>query len=186
MKKYIMIPLVALLLIGACSTSTVFARWDKPCNHKKIVKWFWCEACQTVSEFPDCKGAEYIWNFKEYEAGEGKYADSKKHQDLPEGWACEKIQYLCNNPECKMYEKCVPQVGVCDVCMEDFQSNGVLARILYKCTGCGKEHTEPGNGAKLREGAYVPTLEKVGMCPDDGKPLEIVCTLSGTCPHIAR
>lgn len=185
MKKYI-IPLLVVLFIGMPSTSSVFALWDKPCNHKKIVKWFWCDACKKISEFPDCKGAEYIWNYKEYEAGTGKYAESKKHQNLPEAWACEKIQFMCNNPKCEMYRKCVPQPGICAVCMEDFQSNAVLSRVLFKCTSCGKEHTEPGKGAVLKEGAYVPTLEKVGTCPEDGKPLEIICTLSGTCPHVSR
>ena len=185
MKKYLII-LAAILFIGGASTQTALAAWEKPCKHKKVVEWFWCDACKRISEFPDCKGAAYIWDYKEYEAGTGKYADSKKHQDLPVAWACERIQYLCNNHECEMYQKCVPYLGVCRTCGEDFQSNAVLGRILYKCTSCGKEHEDPGKGAVLREGAYVPTLEKVGTCPDDGKALEVVCTLSGTCPHIAR
>ncbi len=185
MKKHL-IPLIGLLFMVGFSASTVLADWDKPCDHKKIVRWWWCDACKKISEFPDCKGAEYIWNFKDYRSGAGKYEESVKHQNLPLAWACEKIQFMCNNDKCERFRKCVPQPGVCEVCGEDFQSNAVLSRILFKCTGCGKELTEPGKGFTLIEGRYVETIATVGTCPDDGKPLDTICTLSGTCPHLTR
>ncbi len=157
----------------------------RPCPKKKIQLQFWCATCKEIREFKDCDTADYIWDFQKYKAGAEKYADSKVHQDLPEGWGCQRIAYSCINKDCVDYEKCIPHPGICETCMDDITSKKIWSKINFKCTGCGKTFGDPGVGHKLDERLeYIPTLKEPGKCSDCGKQLETVCEKSGTCPHV--
>lgn len=157
----------------------------RACPKKKIQLQFWCEACKEIREFKDCDTANYIWDFGKYKAGSEEYADAKAHQDLVEAWGCQRIAYSCINRDCVDYEKCIAHPGICETCMDDITSKKIWSKIDFKCTGCGKVHSEPGTGHKLNERLeYIPTLVSPGNCHDCGKPLETVCRKSGTCPHV--
>lgn len=158
---------------------------DKNCPKKKIQLHFWCEACKEIREFKDCDTADYIWDYKKYKAGSGEYTDAKIHQDLPEGWGCQRIAYSCINKDCEAYEKCIPHPGICEVCMDDITSKKIWSKVVFRCAACNKDHNHPGAGHQLDERVeYIPTLVTAGKCEDCGKPLEAVCTKSGTCPHV--
>jgi hypothetical protein len=152
-------------------TQSGFAAWDKPCDKRQILEAYWCDACKEVREFTECSEIGYIWDFSKHKA-----AGDKTHTDLPTCWACQKIAYGV----------CLPAPGACDECGDDITSKKVWARALFKCTKCGKESPEPGKGFALIKGRYAPQIEKAGDCETCGVPLEIICTKSGTCPHVSK
>ena len=76
--------------------------------------------------------------------------------------------------------------GACGECGDDITSKVALSRVMFKCPKCGKESGETGKGAALIKGSYCKQVEKAGDCETCGVPLEVVCTKSGTCPHVAR
>ncbi len=177
MKKCAILGLGLLLAYCFVTSQVVYAQAEsgakgKPCPKKKVVKKFWCETCKEVSEFPDCPNQEYMWNSAEHKA-----KTANPHANLPETWACQRQGFHC--VKCG---KCYPRPGICFDCDDDTQSIKSLAKIVFKCEK-GHEHSEPGNGFKLREGAYEEEIEAAGNCPECGKSLEIICTKSGTCPH---
>lgn len=161
--------------------SSVFAVWDKPCDKKQIFEAFWCDACKDVREFNECAEIGYIWDFEKHRA-----AGDKTHTDLPTCWACQKIAYSCINTNCKKYGVCLPAPGACDECGDDITSKKIWARVLFKCPKCGKESPEAGKGFSTIKGRYAPQIEKAGDCETCSVPLEIICTKSGTCPHVSK
>ncbi|MCP4365001.1 MAG: hypothetical protein GY800_06835 [Planctomycetes bacterium] len=177
MKKCAILGLGLLLVFCFVTSQVVYAQAEsgakgKPCPKRKIHKKFWCETCKEVSEFPDCSNQEYMWNSAEHKAKE-----ANPHANLPETWACATAGYHC--VKCG---KCYPRPGICFDCDDDTQSIKSFAKIVFKCEK-GHEHSEPGTGFKLREGAYEEEIEDAGNCPECGKSLEMICTKSGTCPH---
>jgi hypothetical protein len=71
------------------------------------------------------------------------------------------------------------------LCNDDLTPNKVRAKLNFKCTKCGKEFDEPGVGFEIdHKKEYAEHLLTFGNCKDDGEPLESVCKMSGTCPHI--
>ena len=187
MRNYLYAMLAGLFLVSLTigQFNKVYAEGG-PCPKKKIQLHYWCPICKEINEFKDCKNINYIWDFKKYEAGSEEYDEAKKHQNLPEGWGCERIKFSCIEKTCEAYEKCMAHPGGCDVCMGDIDSKKILAKIDFKCTGCGKVFDHPGKGHSLDEKVeYIPTLKTPGDCEECGKPLETVCRLSGECPHFA-
>ena len=180
MKKSIF---VATMVFGMAVfiSQSVFAAWDKPCDKRQILEAYWCDACKDVREFTECSEIGYIWDFAKHRA-----SGDKTHTDLPTCWACQKIAYSCVNTNCKKYGVCLPAPSACDECGDDITSKKIWARTLFKCPKCGKETPEPGKGFTTIKGRYAPQVEKAGDCETCGVPLEVICTKSGTCPHVSK
>lgn len=179
MKKGILISVGVFALLFSMAVSG-FAAWDKPCDKRQIMEAYWCKDCNEIREFNECSEIGYIWDFEKHKA-----SGDKSHTDLPKAWGCQKIAYSCINPECEGYGQCIPHPGICEVCMDDITSTKVWSRVLFKCSKCGAEHTEPGKGYKVKEGLHPEQIETAGDCETCGVPLETVCTKSGTCPHVS-
>ncbi len=162
-------------------TQSVFAAWDKPCDKRQILEAYWCDACKEVREFNECSEIGYIWDFAKHRA-----AGDKTHTDLPLSWGCQKIAYSCVNTNCKKYGVCLPAPGACDECGDDITSKKIWSKTMFKCPKCGKETGEPGKGFTTIKGRYVPQIEKAGDCESCGVTLEVICTKSGTCPHVSK
>ncbi|MCF6159626.1 MAG: hypothetical protein E3K32_13890 [wastewater metagenome] len=162
-------------------TQSVFAAWDKPCDKRQILEAYWCDTCNEVREFNECSEIGYIWDFEKHK-GEG----DKTHTDLPPCWGCQKVAYSCINPDCKKYGVCLPAPGACEECFDDITSTKVWSRVLFKCPKCGQDHAEPGKGFTTKKGRHPAQIETAGECETCSVPLEIVCTKSGTCPHVSR
>ena len=180
MKKGLLVVVGVFSLFALVAQST-FAAWDKPCDKKKVLEAHWCDVCKAVREFTECSEIGYIWDFAKHKA-----SGDKSHTDLPECWACQKIMYSCINTNCKKFGACLPAPGACDECGDDITSKVALSRVMFKCPKCGKESGEAGKGSALIKGSYGKQLEKAGDCETCGVPLEVICTKSGTCPHVTR
>ena len=173
MKRYGLIVLSALLLLFL--TATPVSAAEKPCPKSKIVKKFWCETCKEIREFNECSAQTYVWDWKAHKEGE-----RNPHMFLPEGWGCQTAGYYCIR-----CGKCYLSPGICADCNDDTESRKSLAKVEFKCPD-GHSHSAPGTGFKLKEGLYEEEIENAGSCPTCGKPLEVICSKSGTCPHVGK
>lgn len=169
MKRYALACFGVFFLLGLFA-SIAFAE-GQPCKPRQVFKKFWCDACKAVSEFPDCKSQQYVWDWEKHKG------EKNPHMNLSSCWACQKSGYFCIR-----CGKCYPKPGICDDCNDDTESRKDLAKVIFKCPD-GHSFDEPGTGHTLVAGAYEEQIENPGSCPTCGKPLTLECTKSGTCPH---
>lgn len=169
MKRYSLACLGVFFILGLFAP---FASAEgQPCKSRQVFKKFWCDACKAVSEFPDCKSQQYVWDWEKHKG------EKNPHMNLASCWACQKSGYFCIR-----CGKCYPKPGICVDCNDDTESRKDLAKMVFKCPD-GHSFDEPGTGHTLVAGAYEEQIEKPGACPTCGKPLTMECTKSGTCPH---
>ncbi len=187
--------LCALLCLLAFLTGQInyaIAAEGDPCPKKENEKLFWCTECKEIFTWNECGNLKYIWEFK----GKQHSEEVAKHKMVP-SWACLRTEYRCirdgkkwsSNPDgifCEGSKICLPfNAGSCEICQDDLASKKSRAKLDFKCTGCGKEFDEPGEGHEIdHRKEYAEHLLSFGNCKDCGKPLDTVCRQSGTCPHI--
>ena len=162
------------------------------CPKKENEKLYWCIECKEIFTWNECGNLKYIWDFK----GEEHSTEVAKHKIVP-SWACLRTEYHCirdgkkwsSNPDgifCEGSKKCLSfNAGSCDICQDDLAPRKTRAKLDFKCTKCGKEFDEPGVGLVIdKRKEYAEHLISFGNCKDCGGPLDSVCRMSGTCPHI--
>lgn len=170
MKRYGIIGLGALFLF-CFAVTPVLAAEGKPCPVQKVVKKFWCETCKGVREFNECPTQAYVWDWQAHKG------EKNPHMGLQGGWACQTAGYYCIR-----CGKCFLSPGICNDCNDDTESRKDFSKVVFKCPD-GHNSDEPGTGFALKAGLYEEEIQDAGKCPTCGKPLAMVCTKSGTCPH---
>ena len=175
MKRYGLTCLVVFFLLGLLAP--LASAEGQPCKPVQVFKKFWCDTCKLVSEFPDCKNQQYVWDWEKHKG------EKNPHMNLPYCWACQKSGFVCIKcGKCYNKAQLLKLGGVCEDDGDDTQSQKDLAKVVFKCPD-GHSFDEPGTGHTLVAGAYEEQIEKPGNCPTCGKPLKTECTKSGSCPH---
>jgi hypothetical protein len=172
---------LCVIAIVTSQSNIARAAEGDPCPKKENEKLFWCTECKEIFTWNECGNLKYIWNTKEHKAGE----EVAKHKMVP-SWACLRTKYSCVNDKCENSKACYAfNIGFCELCNDDMTPTKVRAKLDFKCTKCGKEFDEPGVGFEIdKKKEYAEHLISFGNCKECGGPLDSVCRMSGTCPHI--
>ncbi len=174
--------------------SAVAAEGDA-CPKKQNEHLYWCLECKEIFTWNECGNLSYMIDEIEFE-GKQHSEEVAKHKMVP-SWSCLRTEYHCirdgvkgaTNPDgifCEGSKQCLPyNIGACEICNDDLRPEKTRAKLNFKCTKCGKEFDEPGVGYEIdKKKEYAQHLLSFGNCKDCGEPLESVCKMSGTCPHI--
>jgi len=172
---------ICVIIFLSSQINFAAAEGGKECPKKENEKLFWCTECKEIFTWNECGNLKYIWNTKEHKADE----EVAKHK-IVSSWACLRTQYSCVNDKCENSKACYAfNIGFCELCNDDLTPKKIRAKLDFKCTKCGKEFDEPGVGHEIdQKKEYAEHLISFGNCVECGGPLDSVCKMSGTCPHI--